>query len=234
MKKYLFLFLFIFFVVSPAHAASVSGKIVYDGAVPKLRPINMGADPVCLSMHKDQALPQILVLGDNNTMGNVFVYVKEGLPNKKYDPPAESAVITQHGCQYHPHVLGLMVGQPLKILNPDGTLHNVHALPKKNKEFNMAMPKFRKEITTTFSKSEFMFPIKCDVHPWMGGWVAVMDNPYFTVTKADGLYTIDNLPPGTYTIAAWQEKLGERTAKVTISGADDTKQVDFTFSRPGK
>ena len=167
-------------------------------------------------------------------MGNVFVYVSKGVPKKDYPVPTTEAVINQEGCQYHPHVLGLMKGQTLKILNPDGTLHNVHAMPKENKEFNLAMPKFRTEITTTFDKPEFMFPIKCDVHPWMGAWIAVMSHPYFAVSGTDGKFTIADLPPGEYEIQAWQEKLGTQTATVTIATADEAKEVNFKFAKPSQ
>src|SRR3989338_6299945 len=109
-------------------------------------------------------------------MANVFIQVKGGLPNKAYPAPQDAVVLDQKGCTYAPHVFAVMVGQPLKILNPDGTLHNVHALAKVNAEFNMAMPQFRKEVEQTFEKPEPMFPIKCDVHPWMGGWMTVMSH----------------------------------------------------------
>jgi len=134
---------------------------------------------------------------------------------------------------YNPHVFGIMVGQPLKILNPDGTLHNIHVLSKINPEFNLAMPKFRKEMTKTFKKEEFMFTIKCDVHPWMGGWASVMSHPYFAVTADDGQFSIAGLPAGTYEVEAWHEKLGTRSASVTITD-DETKELNFTFSRPEK
>jgi hypothetical protein len=129
--------------------------------------------------------------------------------------------------------MGVMVGQPFKILNSDGLLHNVHALPKTNKEFNMAMPASRTEAIETFTKPEPIFKIKCDVHPWMGAYVAVMGHPFFDVTEKDGKFTIKNVPAGTYEIEAWHEKLGTKTQSVTI-GADETKSVDFTFSPPQK
>ena len=126
-----------------------------------------------------------------------------------------------------------MAGQPLKILNSDGLLHNIHALPKVNRSFNQAMPASVTEIEKSFSKPEAMFKIKCDVHPWMGAWVAVMTHPFFDVTAADGKFDIGNLPPGTYEIEAWHEKLKTRTASVTISG-DESQTVDFSFSPPAR
>ena len=218
---------------SPLIAATISGSVKFDGTPPKLKEIKMDADPICLTHHKEAIVAQTLVLGEGNTMGNVFVYVKSGLSKKDFTAPTEPVVIDQKGCMYDPHVVGAMVGQTVKILNPDGTLHNVHALSKANTEFNMAMPKFRTEITKTFDKAEFMFPLKCDVHPWMGAWLAVMPHPYFNVTKSDGNFTIADLPAGTYEIEAWHEKLGTKTSSVTIADGE-TKTVDFTFAAPAK
>jgi len=233
MRKILVFSMLLTLISAPTYAASVTGIVKYDGQAPKFREIKMDADPICLSKHGEKVLPQTLVLGEGNTMGNVFVHIKSKLPKKNFPAPTEPAVITQAGCMYAPHVIGVMVGQPLKILNPDGTLHNVHALSKINPEFNLAMPKFRKETTKIFKKAEFMFPVKCDVHPWMSSWVSVMPHPYFMVTEDDGVFEIANLPPGTYQLEAWHEKLGTKTASVTIT-EDGPNEVNFTFARPTK
>jgi len=222
-----------FFLSQPTFAATVSGTVKYDGTAPKFKEIKMEADPICLSHHTDSVYPQTLILGEGNAMGNVFVYVKSGLSKQDYPVPTEPVVLDQKGCMYDPHVLGVRVGQPLKILNPDGTLHNVHALSKVNEEFNLAMPQFRKETTQIFTKEEFMFPVKCDVHPWMEGWIAVMSHPHFHVTKTDGKFTLADLPAGTYEVEAWHEKLGTQTLSVTVT-ADETKTADFSFAPPQK
>ena len=172
-------------------------------------------------------------MGEDNTMANVFVYVKSGLPDKTYPVPEEPAILDQVGCMYVPHVLGVRAGQTIEIRNSDGTLHNIHAMPKTNRAFNMAMPKTMKKANKVFSKEEFMFPIKCDVHPWMNAWCAVMSHPYFHTTEKDGKFTIEGLEAGTYEIEAWHEKLGTRTQKITV-GADDSKTVDFSFAIPTK
>ncbi len=224
------------FCLSPStgFAATVSGKITYEGDAPTFKPIKMEADPVCLAKHSEAVLPETLVLGDpaTKTMGNVFVRVTSGLPKQSYTAPTEPATFNQAGCRYKPHVLAVMAGQPVKILNPDGTLHNVHALPKINEEFNLAMPQFRKETTKVFDKVETApFPIKCDVHPWMGAWISVMDHPFFDVTEPDGEYRIENLPAGTYEIEAWHEKLPAQKATVTLTDGG-TQEINFVFSKP--
>jgi plastocyanin len=214
-------------------AGSVSGTVKYEGAVPKLRPVRMDADPGCAKKHSTPVESDMLVLGDGNTLANIFVRVSEGVPAKDYPTPSEPVVLDQIGCRYVPHVIGLMVNQQLKVLNSDGLLHNVHALPKVNPSFNQAMPASVTETVKTFSKTEGMFKIKCDVHPWRGAYISVLDHPYFDVTAKDGKFEIGDLPAGTYTIEAWHEKLKTKTATVTISG-DETQTVDFAFSPPSR
>ena len=212
-----------------AQAATVEGVIKFEGDAPKMKEVAMDADPVCASHHKEPILAETLVLGEGQTMANVLVSVKNA--PAKATPPAEPAVLDQAGCKYTPHVLAIVAGQDVKFLNPDGTLHNVHALSKANPEFNAAMPKFKKEMTKKIEKSEAPFAVKCDVHPWMGAWLAVFDHSFFSVTKVDGKFSIAGLPAGTYEIEAWHEKLGVQTASVTV-GADETKAQDFTFKKP--
>ena len=226
----------LFLAVTFADAASISGTVTYDGDVPEFKPLKMDADPVCQAKHAGAVYPETLVLGDKTakTVGNVFVRVVGGLPAKSYPAPTEPFVLAQEGCTYKPHVMALLVGQPFKILNPDGTLHNIHIFPKINKEFNMAMPQFRKEATTQFDKVESApFPVKCDVHPWMQGWISVMDHPFFYVTQPDGRYKIDNLPAGTYEIEAWHEKLPAQKVTVTVAEGE-TKEANFTLSKPSQ
>jgi plastocyanin len=190
----------------------------------------MDADPVCAKKHSAPVQNEMLVLGTGNTMGNVMVWVSKGLPaGKTYPASTAPAVLDQNGCQYKPHVMGLMVGQPYKILNSDGILHNIHTLPKINKAFNKPMPATMKETTTTFDKAEPIFNIKCDVHPWMQAYVGVFTNPFYSVTSSNGKFTISGLDPGTYELTAWHERLGTQTASVTV-GASGTKTQDFKFA----
>jgi plastocyanin len=214
-------------------AATITGTVTYEGKVPTLKPIDMSADASCAKMHGGAPQPSdLLVLGSGNTMGNIMVSVAGGLAaGKTFPAPPTPVVMDQKGCHYDPHVFGLMVGQPFKVLNSDGILHNVHALPKVNAQFNMAMPPTVKESTKSFGKAEGMFMIKCDVHPWMSSYAGVFTHPFFSVTKSDGKFTIANLDAGTYQLEAWHEKLGLQKATVTVTGSE-TKSVNFKFTAP--
>ena len=215
-------------------ASSISGTITFDGKAPSLRPLAMDADPACAKKHTGPVANEMLALGSGGTMGNIMVWVSKGLPAGKAWPAPKTAVtLDQKGCQYVPHVMGIMVGQPYRILNSDGILHNIHTLPKVNPSFNKGMPATLKETTTSFAKPEAVFHIKCDVHPWMSAYVAVFTHPFFSVTKTDGKFDISGLDPGTYEITAWHEKLGTRTASITV-GANDKKTQDFKFALPAK
>jgi plastocyanin len=215
-------------------ASTISGTVVFNGTAPTLRPLAMDADPECAKKHSGPVPSDLLVLGNGNTMGNILVWVSKGLPaGKTYPAPNTPVVIDQHGCQYKPHVMGIMVGQPYKILNSDGILHNIHTLPKINPSFNKGMPATVKEATTSFDKPEPVFHIKCDVHPWMSAYLAVFTHPFYSVTATDGKFTISGLDPGTYEITAWHERLGTQTATVTVA-ANETKTQDFKFAVPAK
>jgi plastocyanin len=215
--------------VDAATAGEVKGGVTLDGTAPKNEPIKMNADPVCV---KENPTPQsqetYMVGSDGKSLENVFVYVKDGLGAYQYDPPTDMPQIDQRNCRYHPHVFGMRVGQPLEILNSDPTLHNIHALPKANAEFNNGQPIQGMKMTHTFTAAEVMVPFKCDVHGWMNAYVGVMDNPYFATTDKDGKFDLKSLPPGTYTITAWHEKLGTQDQKVTI-GPKESKEITFTF-----
>ena len=215
-------------------ASTITGTVTFDGKAPALRPLTMNADPACAKKHSGPVPNEMLVLGNGNTMGNIMVWVSKGLPaGKSFPAPKTPAVLDQKGCQYVPHVMGIMVGQSYKILNSDGILHNVHTLPKINRGFNKPMPATMKETTTEFDKPESTFLIKCDVHPWMTAYVSVFTHPFFSVTKPDGKFTISGLDAGTYEITAWHERLGTQTASVTVSGSD-TKTQNFKFAVPAK
>jgi len=216
--------------IDPSTAGDIKGTVTLTGTAPKNEPIRMNADPICIKQtNGPQSQETYAVSGDK--LANVFVYVKDGLGNYVYDPPAAGIKLDQHGCRYTPHVFGVRVGQPIEIINSDPTLHNIHAMPKANPEFNNGQPIQGMKMTHTFTAKEVMVPFKCDVHGWMNAYVGVLDHPYFATTEKDGKFELKDLPPGTYTIEAWHEKLGPQTASVTV-GQKETKDVNFTFKAP--
>ncbi|MFN7972060.1 MAG: carboxypeptidase regulatory-like domain-containing protein [Acidobacteriota bacterium] len=221
---------------SPSFAGSVTGKVKIDGTAPADKEIKMDADPKCAAEHKTPAMNDNFTVNADGTIQNVFVYVKAGLPaGKTYPTPTTPVQFDQKGCQYHPKVIGVMVNQPFEIVNSDPTLHNIHALPKASKEFNLGMPTQGMKVTKTFTAPENpgtggMVKIKCDVHPWMFAYVGVMDNPYFSATGDKGTYEIKDLPDGKYTLEAWHNKYGTATAEVEVKGGNAT--ADFTLKPP--
>jgi plastocyanin len=210
-----------------ANAGAVTGKVTFAGTPPAPTPIKLSSDPYCQKANPGLAT-ETEVVGKDGAVENVFIYVKDGLGNQTFPAPAEPVTLDQKGCHYTPHVLGIQVGQPLQIINSDDTLHNIHGLPKANKEFNQGQPIQGMKMTHTFSTKEVMIPFKCDVHGWMNAWIGVLDHPFYAVTTADGTFSLKGLPPGTYTIEAWHEKLGTQTQTITV-GAKETKDVAFTF-----
>lgn len=217
-----------------ADSASISGKITFEGTPPKRKKITTDADPKCAEMHADSPLlSEEVVVNPNGTLRNVFVYIKSGLEGKTYEPPKTPVEVDQEGCHYVPHVFGMMAKQPLKIVNKDDTLHNIHAMPTKSKEFNVGQPNQGMETMRTFAEPEVMVHIKCDVHPWMSAYVGVLDNPFFSVTGDDGTFSIKGLPAGEYEVAAWHEKYGEQVQKIKV-GDGEAKTVDFKFTKPAE
>jgi plastocyanin len=213
-------------------AGDLTGTVNYDGKIPKKKILRMDSDPVCNSAHSEAVYKQSFVVDENGNLANVLIYLKNASADTV---PSESAVIDQKGCMYAPHVIGVQAGQEVKILNSDPTMHNIHGLPKVNKEFNFGMPKTIKERSVTFDKPEDVFVIKCDVHPWMKSYVHVFDHPYFAVSGTDGKYAISGVPEGEYEVVAWQEKFGsKRTLTQTVTIGDDSTMLDFIFVRPSK
>ena len=211
--------------IDPNTVASVSGTVKLDGAPPKAAKIDMSQDAACKGSNTAET---IVVEGGN--MANVFVYVKDGLGTRTFDVPKDSVTLDQKGCQYHPHVLGVMTGQNIEIKNDDQTTHNIHPTPADNREWNESQPPAAAPLEKSFSREEIMLPVKCNQHPWMRMYINVVKSPFYAVTGPDGKYEIKGLPPGDYTIAFVQEKLGEQTQKVTLA-AKDSKTVDQSFKQ---
>jgi plastocyanin len=213
--------------VDAATAGNIAGRITFTGTAPKPAVVRMDSDPNCVQPGVT-ATDETVVVGSDGSLQNVFVYVKDGLGNLRFPVPAQPVVLDQKGCHYVPHVLGAQVGQTVEIVNSDPTLHNVHAVPTANQEFNTGQPLPGMKHTHQFSTREVMVPFKCDVHPWMHAWIGVLDHPYYAVTGADGSFSLKGLPPGTYTIEAWHETLGTQTQSVTIA-EKESKDIQFSF-----
>ena len=210
-----------------AGGATVTGKVAFEGTAPTMEKLKMEADAFCKAAHAAPVYSQEVVVNSNGTLQHVIVYVKEGVTGS-YPPPSQPVVIDQKGCQYYPHVFGIQASQPLKIVNSDETLHNIHALPKKNQEFNIGQPFKGMETIKKFETVEVPVRFKCDVHKWMGAYAAVLNHPFYATTGDQGTFEIKNLPPGNYVIEAWHEKYGPQTQNVTVAGSE-SKTVDFTF-----
>ncbi|MGH7180033.1 MAG: carboxypeptidase regulatory-like domain-containing protein, partial [Tepidisphaeraceae bacterium] len=209
---------------------SIVGKIVFKGDPPQMPQIDMKTVADCHKQHPNPVFEESVVVDEKSgTMRNVIVYISAGLPEgQTYPPPKQAAVIHQEGCLYSPHVLAVQVGQPVIVTNADNFLHNVHSLAQSNPNFNFGQSLDKQGKTVEPFKVSENFKIKCDVHPWMGAYIQVFEHPYFSVTREDGTFSIANLPPGAYTITAWQEQLGERKKEVTVEPGKPTT-VDLSF-----
>ncbi|MBI4971864.1 MAG: hypothetical protein HZC17_08555 [Candidatus Omnitrophica bacterium] len=214
-----------------ATTGSISGKVLFEGVVPPRKELPVKGNPECSVINHGQILSEEL-LSKDGTLQNVFVYVKQGLENYKFDPPADSVEIDNSKCVYVPHVTGVQAGQPVKFLNNDPTLHNIHAFAKNQPGFNMGLPFQGMKQMKKFNTPEVMVSLKCDVHPWMQGYIGVLPHPYFAVTGDDGSFTIKNLPPGNYVLEAWHETLGTKELPVTV-GPQESKEVEFSFKSTG-
>jgi hypothetical protein len=211
-----------------ANAGSITGKVSFAGDKPVMKNLSMDATPACARAHTTPQKSQEVVVNDNGTLKNVFVWVKAGLPDKQWSPPGGAAKLEQKGCMYEPHVLGVMTAQEIEIINDDPTNHNIHPLPKVNQEWNESQPPKGDAKKKSFARQEVLIPVKCNVHPWMRAYIGVVGHPFFAVTGDDGTFTIKGLPPGTYTLEAIQEKFGSKEMQVTV-GAKEAKTADFDF-----
>ncbi|HYL99365.1 MAG TPA: carboxypeptidase regulatory-like domain-containing protein [Blastocatellia bacterium] len=210
--------------------ATLTGEITFSGTPPQPRPLDMSGDKYCAESPGSKESQQVIV--HDGRLGNVFVYIKSGgaIDHFSFAPPSTPAILDQKYCLYEPHVLGIMVGQTLKVINSDQTGHNVHPTPSKNKEWNESQLAGGPPKEKSFTRSEVMIPVRCNQHPWMSAFIGVLHHPFYAVSSdKDGSYTIGGLPPGSYVIAAWHEKYGEKTQKVTV-GLKEAQTVNFDFN----
>jgi plastocyanin len=218
--------------VDPVTAGSVTGVIKFEGVPRKMRVINMAAIPNCAKMHSSPAMTEDVLLGDNGTLQNVVVYLKGDFRQYSFDVKP-TITMDQTGCVYHPHVFALMTGQHLQVTNSDQTTHNVNAAARINRRWNESQSAGASPIDEVFERTEIGIPIKCNVHPWMKAYFAVLSTPYFQVTGEDGSFKIINVPPGTFKLTAWHEVYGTKEQTITINPKEEQK-VTITFADRGR
>ncbi len=215
-----------------AEEGVIKGRVLFDGTPPRAKKVSVEADAHCKKAHPAGLETQSVKVKDGG-LADVFVQIKSGLPKDgKWEVPGEPVVLNQEGCEYHPHVFGIMAGQPLKVVNNDSTNHNIHGFPKLNQQFNFSQAQKGMEKIVELGKPE-NFQIRCDVHNWMQSHAFVMPHPFFATTDESGSFEIKNVPPGTYVIEFWHESLGTRTAReVKIeSGKGVTAEVTFAMKK---
>jgi plastocyanin len=212
----------------PSTAGTVRGRALFDGAAPETKMLSVKGNPECSVQHAGGQLPSEELVVNGGALQNVFVYVKEGLEGYSFPVPAEPVVIENRKCVYVPHVAGAMAGQTVNFVNKDSTLHNIHSYPKASKGFNLGLPLVDMKQSKKFETPEVMVPLKCDVHPWMLGYLGVVAHPFFAVTDAQGNFELKGLPPGEYTLEAWHEKLGARSQTLRIE-PQSTQDAEFRF-----
>ena len=217
--------------VSAAGEGKISGTVKFDGTAPHMRGIDMSKDPYCVKAHaSDPAKMETTVVGSGNGLQNVVLYNSDGLTGSALTAvPSEEPVFDQKGCVYSPHVLAMDINQKFKVTTSDQTTHNIHPNPNPmtgNIPWNQSQPPGAAPVEKSWKATE-MIPVQCNIHPWMHGWFTVVKGPYAT-SDASGNYTLNNVPPGSYTVTAWQEELGTQTQKVTVA-AGGAASANFTF-----
>ena len=215
--------------VDESVAGSVTGAVKFEGTPPKARTINMASVPSCNSQHTSPATTEDVVLGDQGALQNVVVYLKGDFSQYSFPRAATPVKIDQKGCLYTPHVAALMTGETLQVTNSDLATHNVNAMAKSNRPWNESEPPGAATINQQFTREEVAIRVKCNVHPWMKLYVAVLRHPYFQVTGKDGSFALKNVPPGKYTLVAWHELYGTREQEITIN-AKQEQSVSLTFT----
>ncbi len=213
--------------VSAGSGGQITGSVKLDGAAPHQKPIDMGKEPSCAAVHKDKPVTaENVVVGPNGGLANVVVYITGGLTGN--EPVSTQAIeINQKGCQYVPHVVAVDAGQHMKIVNSDQTLHNIYAQATKNSSWNKSQTAGGAPLDVTWNNEEVAVPIKCNVHPWMRAYIVVVKGPY-GVSDDSGVFKLENVPPGNYTLTAWHETYGTQSQTVTVV-AGKPATVSFTF-----
>jgi plastocyanin len=233
MKTQRVLFLALLFVLCLKMASgaqgggAVGGKVTVEGVTVMAKTINMASEPGCAKMYSTPPKSEDLVVGAGSALENVVVYISAGAPDES--APSQPVQVVQKGCRFAPHVVAMQTGQPVQMVNEDSTSHNIHPIATNNREWNKAEPPGATPLTESFARPEFI-SVKCNVHPWMHAYFAVLKTSHYAVTGDNGAFSLNNLPAGKYTITAWHETLGTQTQEITITG-NETVPVNFVFKR---
>lgn len=211
-----------YFKVDEGHVGSIKGTIRFAGKKPVAKLIDMSEDPACVEAHKVKAYDESLLVSRDGSIANAFVYIEKGFEGKTFETPTTPVVIDQRGCWFRPRVMGIQTGQPLQVVNSDPVTHNIHPMAAVNREWNHSQGPGDEPILRKFPKTEVMIPVKCNIHSWMHTFIGAVDNPYFAVSGEDGSFTLPKLPPGTYTLAVWQEKLGTQKKQIEVTEGHDS------------
>ncbi len=203
-----------------AFAGDITGKVTYAGPAPQASKVEVPASQkACGQSIADESLQ----VGASGALRNAVVYLEEAPAGADRAPSKQ--VLDQVGCRYTPHVLAMKVGDELEIVNSDAVLHNVNA----GMAFNYAFPMKGQKKTVALKKAGLL-RARCNAgHPWMSAYIHVLPHAFSAVTGEDGTFRIPGLPAGTYKLVTWHEKLGTRTAQVTVPAAGEAK-ADFTLS----
>ena len=215
--------------LDPKTVGEIKGTVTLEGAAPPPQKILLSGEPECAQLNPNPLLSPAVTAGANGALANVAVYIKSGLANYHFDPPKTPVELEQKNCMYEPRVLAMMTNQILDIQNEDPIQHNVHPTPHQNPAFNMTQVIHGAPIQRTFANPELAIRFMCNLHPWMRAYVFVFSHPYFDVTTTPGTFDIKNVPPGTYTLEAWQEKYGAKDQTVTLA-PNEVKSVPFSFT----
>lgn len=218
-----------YFHPDPATAGHLKGRIVYRGPKPTKLMINMDSDVKCADEHGNKPVAEEIVeIGPQAGLANAFVYIQTGLEGKKFEPVKEPVILDQKGCLFSPRALGIRAGQPLALRNSDQVTHNIHPVPKNNREWEQSQPPGAPDADHKFARAEVMIPVKCNIHQWMHAYIGVVEHPYFAVTGPDGSFDLANVPAGDYTIGVWHEKLGEQSQQVHLAPSA-TESLEFIY-----
>jgi hypothetical protein len=210
---------------NPQGSGTIEGKVTYTGTPPKMKPIDMSKEPACAKMYSSPPLSQTVVTGPGNALQYVVVYISAGETSPAHSD--DTARLDQKGCMYVPHVVPLQTGQVMQIYSDDPLSHNIHPLAKTNPEWNKAQPASSRPIVTAWDKPEFI-EVKCNIHPWMHTYFAVLKTSHYAVTDNKGSFNLKGLAPGTYTVTAWHELYGAQSQEIVIDGTE-AKTADFVY-----